>query len=98
MWADTVDEMNETVDALDKSNALLKQWRAYAQKLELALNEANSTIRRKSGEAEGHAELKQMALKELEQFDPSNKLLDSEYCKTIYTKIKEETIRKLEQK
>lgn len=95
MWAGTVAEMDEIVKRSNDKNKVIEQWRDYAKKLEKALDEVSDMYRGKAGEAEGHAELKEIALKEIERLDPTNKLLDPAYRKSIYTQIKEKTVETL---
>ncbi|GAB3552130.1 hypothetical protein GCM10027343_37270 [Noviherbaspirillum agri] len=95
MWTDTVDEMNETVDALERSRASLKEWKEYAQKLETSLAKVNEMFRDRVGAEAAQAGLKDLALQELQRLDPTNKLLDPEYRKVSYDKLKDECMKTL---
>jgi hypothetical protein len=96
MWADSVAETNAVIEIANQTTKSLEQWQAYAKRLERALLDV-AEKHRKTGEAyisrvgaeAGQAALKEAALKELERLDPSNKLLDPTYRKSLYEKERE---------
>jgi len=67
-----------------QQNRAVKEWKDYAEKLQKALNEARLALVNKSGAEAGQAALKEAALAEIAKLDPSNKLLDPAYRKTLY--------------
>ena len=82
--------MNNIIAYANRTNKSLAEWQAYAEKREKALVDLAAKHRRsgkaltsKSGATGGQAKLKELALKELERLDPSNKLLDPAYRKSI---------------
>lgn len=78
----------------DAEHALAK-WKAHANKLQKRLDELREWYDDKSAEAVGQAALKEAALAELKRFDPTNKLLDQAYRKTIYDEAKAKSIAEL---
>ncbi|MBK4738898.1 hypothetical protein [Noviherbaspirillum pedocola] len=104
MWADSVDSMKEFAQAARENKESAEQWREYAKNLEAALNEVgNKFLRTKdmyieaAGREKAQAVLKEAALKEIERLDPSNKLLDPTFRKTIFDREKEELVKELKQ-
>jgi hypothetical protein len=97
-WASTVDEMDAITRRSNEKNKIIEQWQAYAKKLEKMVEELNDMYRDKSGAADGQAELKKLALKEVERLDPGNKLLDPMYRKEIYDRVHEQTIKEMLEK
>lgn len=69
---------------IGQQNRAVKEWRDYAENLQKALNEARLAFVNMSGAEAGQAVLKEAALAEIAKLDPSNKLLDPTYRKTLY--------------
>lgn len=105
MWADTVEAMNAQARQLERSHASAEQWKKHCDNLEAALDEISGRLKTVSGmyvnkaAAEAaQARLKEHALDELRRLDPSNKMLDPEYRKSIYEREKDKIEKELEKK
>lgn len=98
MWAVSEAERDNTLRALDSSNASLAQWQEHAKKLQQALDELRLMYTDAVGGAHAQAQLKDLALAKIEKFDPSNKLLNPAYRKQIADKVREEKAKEFKKK
>lgn len=96
MWADTVDEMNATAKRADKNYQSAVEWKEYAKRLEVRLEETWQAFREDSGNASGQHAVRQAAIEEIARIDPTNKMLNKEYRLNIFDKAKEERLKEID--